>query len=69
MSDQFDSEQETLYLASLTERVHALFSSASSPEEVISMRDDLLQRIAEGASDARSRIAAEKLDGSSESLS
>lgn len=60
MPDQKYFEEEKMLLDSVNKAALSLFSSASSPEEVAALRDTLLDKIAEGAAEARERIAAQE---------
>ena len=64
---QPNSSSASFDLATLSQTTRALFSTASTPEEVAALRDEILRRVAECADAVRASIAAEAERHSAES--
>lgn len=65
MNIEYQPEREQRVLANVSDSAYALFSSATTAEEVASLRDDLLQKVAQAANETRNRL---KRDGQSGSI-
>ncbi len=66
MPTEYRFENEQQILTTVSETAYALFSAAATSEEVTSLRDDVLRRVAEVANATRDHLAEQRQRGSTD---
>lgn len=66
MTTEYRFENEQRILSTVSETAYALFSAAATSEEVATLRDDVLKRVADVADATRDHLADQRQRGSTD---